>query len=179
MEVAYIVLEYIKVLAWPAVVAVAVLLLRSPVTRLLDRIRSFEAEALGVKLKGTDQTPAEFATRLADTQMVNPSIPAAIQSAPGTTVTPTRDDYAQAAIELLAESGVGDPNVRLFLGVFRDDTDMVKSALESGADVNITDTQLLQKYAARLESPTAQKRVQELAVGIAERRAAKQAQRPG
>nr|VFJ55827.1 MAG: hypothetical protein BECKFW1821B_GA0114236_102420 [Candidatus Kentron sp. FW]VFJ58629.1 MAG: hypothetical protein BECKFW1821A_GA0114235_108410 [Candidatus Kentron sp. FW]VFJ76089.1 MAG: hypothetical protein BECKFW1821C_GA0114237_10983 [Candidatus Kentron sp. FW] len=49
-------------------------------------------------------------------------------------------------IKALFDSGEKDPNVRLFWGVLSDDVEMVKKALDEGADVNGTDKALIKRH---------------------------------
>src|SRR5262245_29311764 len=126
MEIANLILEYVKVLAWPAVVIVAVLLFRAPFAAFLGRLRSLEAEAFGISVKGTDQTPSEVAARLATLHQISPNIPAKLQSAAPTVAAPMRSDYTQAAMEALVSAGIDDPDLRLFMGVFLNNVAMVE-----------------------------------------------------
>ena len=58
----------------------------------------------------------------------------------------TRDETSELFLTLLKgirDSGVQDPNVNLFIGVLEDDLAAVKKALEQGANVNATDSEVL------------------------------------
>jgi hypothetical protein len=50
-------------------------------------------------------------------------------------------------IRHLKKKGVVDPNVDLFMGVFDDKVEVVKAALDAGADTSITDTQVIHQHA--------------------------------
>jgi hypothetical protein len=64
------------------------------------------------------------------------------------------DMVAQASIaaklRYLKRKGVVDPNVDMFVGVLDDEIEVVRAALEAGADTAITDKQVLAAHAADL-----------------------------
>ena len=49
-------------------------------------------------------------------------------------------------LKYLKEKGIDDPNIDMFLAVEKGDTAALHKAVENGADVNITDSELIQKY---------------------------------
>lgn len=51
----------------------------------------------------------------------------------------------------LERKGISSPNVELYLGVFGDDVDRVKKALDAGADQSLTDKEVLTAYKSQLE----------------------------
>jgi len=170
VQIAAIVLEYVKVLAWPIVVLVALLLFRKSVQHWVRRLTTFEAEGFGVKLRGTGHTPRAVATWLAARQKVSPNIRFALASADAVDAAPNRDDFVRAAIEVLAEDGVEDPNIRLFFGIFRDDVEMVSKALASGAEPDATDIETLRAHSQRLNTDAIQRRIYERSKELARRR---------
>lgn len=54
-------------------------------------------------------------------------------------------------ILFLKEKGITDPNIDLFLGILENKEDLVKSALDNGADPSLTDAQLIEKYKDELK----------------------------
>lgn len=63
-------------------------------------------------------------------------------------------DNFSAKLRYLKSIGIEDPNIDLFLGAMGDDDniDAVRDALEAGAEVNMSDSALLAKYANELKS---------------------------
>ncbi len=55
-------------------------------------------------------------------------------------------DGARLLIRWLVESGVDDPEVELFDGIFRDDIKAVQAAVERGADPNVTIEEVVNRY---------------------------------
>ena len=55
-------------------------------------------------------------------------------------------DLSMILFQKLKESGVNDPNVDSFLAVFKNDLELLKSAIENGADTTITDDQVISQY---------------------------------
>src|SRR5665647_1762563 len=51
MTVAAMILDYIKVLAWPSLALTALFMLRPHISDLFDRMRAGEVDALGIKLR--------------------------------------------------------------------------------------------------------------------------------
>ena len=49
-------------------------------------------------------------------------------------------------VHYLIEKGVTDPNVRLFQGVFENNTEIVQKALDNGADTKCTDLMIIDRY---------------------------------
>lgn len=49
-------------------------------------------------------------------------------------------------VHYLIEKGVTDPNVRLFQGVFENNTEIVQKALDDGADTRCTDLMIIDRY---------------------------------
>ena len=172
MDIAHLVLEFLRVLIWPSIVVIVALLFRGSIATLLDRFKTVEAEGLGFKFKGTDQTPAEVQQRKAATPQPEATGKGRSARAAEVSFLPTRAEIVEATIEALVESGIRDPNLNLFLGVFRNDTEMVKQAVAAGANVNITDTQVLNMYATTLQEERIQTRTRTLALQKAESRAA-------
>jgi hypothetical protein len=56
------------------------------------------------------------------------------------------DDTIEWKFKHLKKKGVEDPNVDMFVAVFDDDVELLKSALAAGADRSITDNQVLGTY---------------------------------
>lgn len=49
-------------------------------------------------------------------------------------------------LHCLRNAGVRDPNVELFIAVLESETDHVERAITAGADVNMTDSQVVNHY---------------------------------
>jgi len=62
-----------------------------------------------------------------------------------------KDCLVEQKLRHIKSKGINDPNIDLFLGVFSDDTDIVKSSLRAGADPSITDIKLLSQYREQLK----------------------------
>jgi hypothetical protein len=60
-------------------------------------------------------------------------------------------DLIEAKLTHLKNKGIADPNIDLFLGVFRNDQALIDSSIKSGADLQMTDSQLLSKYKMQLD----------------------------
>lgn len=61
-------------------------------------------------------------------------------------VTQPQDRDSRNLLEMLTiikESGVSDPNVDLFIGVLKNRADLVEKAIEMGANINVTDVQIV------------------------------------
>jgi hypothetical protein len=68
----------------------------------------------------------------------------------GDNVSTTDRDQTQAKFKHLKRKGIDDANVDLFLAVFANSPEDLKAALDAGADVSATDTQVLAKYREQL-----------------------------
>ncbi|VVB85131.1 Uncharacterised protein [uncultured archaeon] len=62
----------------------------------------------------------------------------------------------KSKLKYLKSKGINDPNIDLFLGVVSGDENLVKSALGNGADIAITDSELIAKYKNDLKDFTDQ-----------------------
>lgn len=62
-----------------------------------------------------------------------------------------KDSSFEHKILFLKRKGVMDPNIDLFLGILVNNEDLVKSALDNGADPAMTDEQLIEKYKDELK----------------------------
>jgi hypothetical protein len=63
------------------------------------------------------------------------------------------DVYRQ--LKALRSQGIVDADIDLFIAVFENDVDQLKNALDRGANVNVTDTEVLSRYTTPgLTSPT-------------------------
>lgn len=49
-------------------------------------------------------------------------------------------------LRALRDQGIKDPDVNLFIAVFEGNTEQLKQAIDQGANVNITDTELVARY---------------------------------
>ena len=56
------------------------------------------------------------------------------------------DCFPEFVEYLIEKENVKDPDVALFRGVIRSDGEMVKQAIRDGANVNVTDKQLVNRY---------------------------------
>jgi hypothetical protein len=60
-------------------------------------------------------------------------------------------DSLKKTLNYLLTLGVKDPDVDLFIGVLEGDLNRVKRAIAQGANVDVTDTQLLRRYESKLQ----------------------------
>jgi hypothetical protein len=74
-DIAELVLEYLKVLAWPAVVLGAVVLFRRSLIRLLGRIREASAFGATVRLEEEAEQVAEASRQIPETQDSSQNVP--------------------------------------------------------------------------------------------------------
>lgn len=66
--------------------------------------------------------------------------------------TTTRSDgVIESQLRYLKEQGVKDPDIDLFIAVFDNNLDAVKLACDNGANVNVRDVELLEKYEDKLK----------------------------
>ena len=57
-----------------------------------------------------------------------------------------RDELFERILRYLKEIGIDDPNIDLFLSVIEDDVDKARKALDNGANPNVTDYQIINRY---------------------------------
>jgi hypothetical protein len=66
MDLARVVLEFVRVLVWPVIVITVVVTFRVPLGKLLKRLKKASAYGVGVEFDGRDLTPTEKRARVAD-----------------------------------------------------------------------------------------------------------------
>ena len=72
----------------------------------------------------------------------------------------------QCIFRALVDSGVKDPDVLLFLGVLDNDVKKVQEAMDSGADPNVTYTELVRRHFDVLVKPPISERLASAVVAI-------------
>lgn len=65
--------------------------------------------------------------------------------------TPKIPNEFERFVYYLIEKGVTDPDVRLFLGVFKNDVNIISKALDEGADRKCTDKALQERYSSQYD----------------------------
>lgn len=58
----------------------------------------------------------------------------------------SNEDFKKFISFLIDDKHIQDPDVFLFKGVFDNDREVVKRAIKNGANVNVTDTQIINRY---------------------------------
>nr|WP_298414395.1 hypothetical protein [uncultured Halomonas sp.] len=123
-------------------------------------MKTFKAKLLGIEIESTGESIDKVAERQGKEELIED-----IEF-----LEPSEREYAQAYIEALEGEADSDPDVKLFLGVYKNNKKMMSDAIKSGADPKITDIQIIKRYQAELESLAKQNQIKKRAYEIAQER---------
>src|SRR5262245_11805411 len=70
-----------------------------------------------------------------------------------------RTYLVECIVRALVDNGIKDPDALLFLGVLGNDVKKVQEALDSGANPNVTDTELVRRHFEVLVKPPISERL--------------------
>ncbi len=161
-ECSCILIEAIRSLAWPSVVIFLAVYFGNSVKRVIDRLSKFEAEGFGLRIYGVGITAGELQNSQAKSHEQHGK--QGDVASPSPLQLPAREDMVFAQIQALLDSGVKDPDLDLFYGVFTHTAEIVRKALDSGASVTVTDTDVLRRYAKTLKLPETKELINKIAM---------------